>query len=125
MKENESKPDEVEYTYNSETPNIVYDKEIYGDLNYDKKVDVTDLSLLSLCLIHDKDINDSYILEMADVKSDGKIDIADLATLRQYVSKKIEEIGKFSGLKDITDQCVTIDAGGALNAGTTEYMTAE
>ncbi len=113
LKENESKPDEVEYTYNSETPNIVYDKEIYGDLNYDKKVDVTDLSLLSLCLIHDKDINDSYILEMADVKSDGKIDIADLATLRQYVSKKIEEIGKFSGLKDITDQCVTIDAGGA------------
>ena len=91
--------------------NIYYDDEIYGDLNYDKKVDVTDLSLLSLCLIHDKDIKDPYILEMADVMSDGKVDIADLATLRQFVSRKIDEIGKFAGLKDITDQCVTIETG--------------
>jgi hypothetical protein len=52
-------------------------------------VDITDLSALSLALIGDISLNDDQ-LKSADVDGDGKVTIADLARLRQYLSKKIE-----------------------------------
>ncbi len=87
----------------AETQNEV----IYGDLNSDKNVDVTDLSVLSLYLIGDRELENDMQKEAADVQYDGVIDLGDLAALRQYLSKKISAIGK---LNDITDQCRTVTA---------------
>ncbi len=69
---------------------------LYGDVNIDGKVDVTDLSILSLYIVGDVEITRNDILERADVLYDGEVDIADLATLRQYLSKKTDVIGKTS-----------------------------
>lgn len=59
---------------------------MYGDLNADKVVDLTDLMLLSLHVIGDKKLNDSAI-KYADVNGDDNVDIADLPYLRQYIMK--------------------------------------
>ena len=48
---------------------------VYGDLNSDSKIDVTDLSELSLAL------------------ADGKVTLSDLARMRQYLSKIITSFG--------------------------------
>ena len=68
------------------------DEIIYGDLNSDGKVDITDLSLLSLHLIGDKPIETDELKEAADVQYDKTIDLADLACLRQFLSKKTDTI---------------------------------
>jgi hypothetical protein len=60
-----------------------------GDIISNQSVDTTDLTALSLALIGDISLNDDQ-LKSADVDGDGKVTIADLARLRQYVSKKIE-----------------------------------
>ena len=97
---------------------------IYGDLNSDGKVDVSDLSLLSLYLIGDKDLDSDELKEAADTEYDHVVNLGDLARLRMYLSKKTDIIGKktepvISGeqtddagkseLKDITDQCVFLE----------------
>ena len=79
---------------------------IYGDLNSDKNVDVTDLSVLSLYLIGDRELENDMQKEAADVQYDGVIDLGDLACMRQYLSKKTESIGKPS--EDITDKCTVL-----------------
>ena len=79
---------------------------IYGDLNSDKTVDVTDLSILSLYLIGDRELENDMQKEAADVQYDGVIDLGDLACMRQYLSKKTESIGKPS--EDITDKCTVL-----------------
>lgn len=58
---------------------------MYGDLNDDKIADLTDLTLLSLHLLSDK-ILEGTKLKAADVNADSKVDIADLAHFKQYVS---------------------------------------
>ena len=60
---------------------------IYGDLNNDKKVDVTDLSFLSLYLIGDMKFSDIQ-KKAGDVSTDESVNLADLARFRQYLSKK-------------------------------------
>ncbi len=65
---------------------------IYGDINADKKVDVTDMSLLSLYLIGDRKLTADQ-LKAADVLTDKTVNLTDLATLRQYLSKKIKSLG--------------------------------
>lgn len=100
------------------------DEIIYGDLNSDGKVDITDLSLLSLHLIGDKPLETDELKEAADVQYDKTIDLGDLACLRQFLSKKTDTIGKItkpadstettgsadsSELKDITDQCTFLE----------------
>lgn len=67
---------------------------LYGDIDNDGNVDVTDLTALSLHIVGDRTICGKYALERADVLYDGEVDIADLAALRQYISKKIDVIGK-------------------------------
>ena len=61
--------------------------ELYGDLDGNGKVDVTDLTELSLYLVGDREL-DQYQLDMADMNYDGKTDIVDLATLKQKIAKK-------------------------------------
>ena len=66
---------------------------IFGDINDDKTIDITDLSLLSFHLVDKTAFTDRQMLA-ADVLFDGTVDLADLAKLRQYLSKKTESIGE-------------------------------
>ncbi|MBP1592477.1 MAG: dockerin type I repeat-containing protein, partial [Oscillospiraceae bacterium] len=59
-----------------------------GDVNLDGKIDVTDLSVLSLSLVDKKELKGDSA-KNADVDKDGKVALTDLATIRQYISKKI------------------------------------
>ena len=65
---------------------------IAGDLNFDGKIDVTDLSELSLALADGKEFTGEK-LEAADVDKDGKVTLSDLARMRQYLSKIITSFG--------------------------------
>lgn len=62
-----------------------------GDITEDGIVDISDLSSLSLALIGDNVLNESE-QRVADVDGDGDVKLADLATLRQYLSKTIDEL---------------------------------
>lgn len=62
-----------------------------GDLNGNTLVDITDLSILSLALIGDMDLTDEQ-KEQGDVDNDGMLTMADLAKLRQFLSRKIETL---------------------------------
>ncbi|MDO5148628.1 MAG: dockerin type I domain-containing protein [Oscillospiraceae bacterium] len=59
-----------------------------GDINNDLKIDVTDLSELSLALIGDRKLSEIQ-QKLADVDKDGKVTLSDLARMRQYLSKII------------------------------------
>ncbi len=61
-----------------------------GDINNDCIIDLTDLSLLSLACLGEKTLSESQ-QKSADVTRDGKVTLADLATMRQYVTKVIME----------------------------------
>lgn len=61
-----------------------------GDINNDCIIDLTDLSLLSLACLGEKTLSESQ-QKSADVTRDGKVTLADLATMRQYVTKVILE----------------------------------
>lgn len=58
--------------------------ETVGDINGDRKTELTDLTELSLYLIGDKELSDDELLR-ADVNSDEKVDLADLATLKMNI----------------------------------------
>ena len=64
----------------------------YGDIDTDSRVDLTDLSLLSLHLIGDN-ILEGNALKAADVNGDGEVNLSDLAHLRRYVSQKTDVLG--------------------------------
>ncbi|MBP0977423.1 MAG: 1,4-beta-glucanase [Oscillospiraceae bacterium] len=66
---------------------------VTGDIDFSGKIDVTDLTTLSLYLLGDKDLSEDA-LKAADTDGDGKVALTDLATLRQYISKKITKLGK-------------------------------
>ena len=63
-----------------------------GDINSDLKIDVTDLSELSLALIGDRKLSEAQ-QKAADVDKDGKVTLSDLARMRQYLSKVITSFG--------------------------------
>jgi len=62
-----------------------------GDLNSDNKVDITDLSYLSLYLIGDMELNDTQ-KKAADVDGDAEVKLADLAKMRQFLSRKVSSL---------------------------------
>ncbi len=62
-----------------------------GDLNSDRVADLADLSELSLALIGDVKLTETQ-KRAADVDKDGEVTLADLAKLRQYLSKQIESL---------------------------------
>ena len=57
-----------------------------GDINPDGIIDITDLSVLSFSLVGDKELTPSQ-QKAADVDDDGAVTLADLAKLRQCLSK--------------------------------------
>lgn len=69
----------------------VPDVALIGDLNSDGKIDVTDLSELSLVLVGDKEMN-SDMKTAADIDFNGKVELADLARLKQYLSKVVNSL---------------------------------
>ena len=62
---------------------------LYGDVNNNQVVDITDLSVLSLHLVGDTKFDDSQKDQM-DLDRDGKCDIVDLATLRSFISHSLQ-----------------------------------
>jgi len=68
-------------------------KIMYGDVTGDAKVDISDLTTLSLALLGDCTLTGDK-LTAADVTGDDKIDIADLAHLKQYIMKDNVKFGK-------------------------------
>ncbi|MDO5559088.1 MAG: dockerin type I domain-containing protein [Oscillospiraceae bacterium] len=65
---------------------------IYGDLDGNKIVEMTDLTMMSQCLIGDIKFTKHQILA-ADVTGDGNFDIADLSHLKQYTMKEKVKLG--------------------------------
>lgn len=68
--------------YSNETPsnNLYY----MGDIDRNGIVDLTDLTTLSLHLVGDKEFTDD-MLAISDMTNDGAVNIADLATMKQYI----------------------------------------
>lgn len=62
-----------------------------GDINYDGKVDITDLTEISLSLLGDKEFSETQ-QQTADVDGDGTVTLADLARVRQFLSKQISSL---------------------------------
>ncbi len=58
----------------------------YGDFNADGVVDLTDLTIMSLNLLGDYDV-DSALLKYFDVDASGEYNIGDLAHLKRYIVK--------------------------------------
>lgn len=68
---------------------------MYGDFTKDNKIDLTDLTLFSLYLLGDRQLS-SELLTAADLDANGYVDIGDLATFKQYISKEnVGRIGQF------------------------------
>ena len=65
---------------------------LLGDVNLDGSIDVTDLSTLALALVDKSELKGQSFTN-ADIDGDKKIALTDLATLRQYLSKKITKLG--------------------------------
>ena len=63
-----------------------------GDLTGDNIIDLTDLSTLSLALIGDMELTGDQ-KTAADIDGDGELSMADLAKLRQFLSRKIDSLG--------------------------------
>lgn len=61
---------------------------IKGDVNSDGNADLTDVTLLSLFLIGDTELSDIQ-LKAADTDGNEEVNLADLAALKQYLSKII------------------------------------
>ena len=63
-----------------------------GDLTGEGTIDITDLSTLSLALIGDMVLTGDQ-KTAADIDGDGEMTLADLAKLRQFLSRKIDSLG--------------------------------
>ena len=85
--ENENKDAETK----DETSDKNKESGITGDVSGDGKVDVTDLTMISLALLGDLNLTDAQS-QVADINHNDKVDLSDLATLRQFLSKKIEKL---------------------------------
>jgi hypothetical protein len=73
-------PSEIEVLYS--------DNIVTGDIDLNGKIDVTDITELSLALLGDKELTKNQ-QRAADIDGDGAVTLADLARLQQYLSKKI------------------------------------
>ena len=85
---NDDDDDKVEPSEPNDKDKKSAEKIIVGDILADEIIDVTDLTELSLALLGDKKLTTDQ-LKAADVDGDGAVTIADLARLRQYLSKVI------------------------------------
>ena len=65
----------------------------FGDINDDGKIDVTDLSCLAIHLADKTELTSKQKLA-ADVEYNGKVELADLARLKQYISRVTNKLGE-------------------------------
>ncbi len=79
-----------DYAKNNGRGFVALSNPIPGDLNSDGKIDVTDLTILSVHVLCKKEIT-AETRKAADVDRDGNVNLTDVAGLRQYLSKKIEK----------------------------------
>lgn len=77
----------VTTTKKPDTDNI-----IYGDINGNGDVDMTDLSTFALIILNEIK-PDERQEKCGDIDGDGKLTIADLSSCKQFVSKKITSLG--------------------------------
>lgn len=76
-------PDDLYTSAGTDTPGDTF---MYGDVNRDKVIDLSDLVALSMHLLKDKLLTGDS-LKAADCDGNGDVDIADLPLLKQYVMK--------------------------------------
>ena len=74
------------------TPGTFPPADLKGDVDINGTVDITDLTVLALSLVDKTELKGNSKTN-ADVDGDGKVTLTDLATLRQYLSKKITKLG--------------------------------
>ncbi|HPD00169.1 MAG TPA: carbohydrate-binding protein, partial [Acetivibrio sp.] len=67
---------------------------IYGDLNDDKSVDSTDVTMMKRFLLKKLDLSETARTN-ADVNKDGSVDSTDLTLIKRYVLKKIDSFKDF------------------------------
>ena len=72
---------------------VIISEDTRGDINCDGKLDITDLSALAIALVDREELK-GQANKNADIDKDGEVTLADLARLRQYLSKKIESFDK-------------------------------
>ena len=60
-----------------------------GDVNCDGKIDITDISVLAVALVDKKELTGQSKIN-ADVNKDGEVALADLATIKSFISKIIK-----------------------------------
>lgn len=91
---NENKIDEskIRITVINPTLDDSYD-DMLGDINSDGKVDITDLTELSLALLGDTELTSAQ-KTAADVDQDGEVKLTDLAKFRQFLSEQISSLGE-------------------------------
>ncbi|MBP1565065.1 MAG: dockerin type I repeat-containing protein [Oscillospiraceae bacterium] len=78
--------------FNIYTAEAVKSSEFFADFDSNGKVELTDLTALSLYLIGDVNWNDEQVNNF-DCNADGKTDIADLAHLKQYIMGEDVKLG--------------------------------
>ena len=84
-----SEPSATEEPSTTEKPSVTSgtsSEVMYGDVDGNGKIDVTDLSYLSIYLIGEGKFTDDQ-MKAADVDCDGGVKLSDLARLRQYLSR--------------------------------------
>jgi len=78
----------------ADTPTVVptqSGKVMVGDVNADGKVDITDLSIISLYILGDYKFTAEQSVA-GDTEKDNDVNLADLAKLRQFISKVIDSL---------------------------------
>lgn len=75
-----------------EIPTSSEENNVLGDINFDGKADLTDLTELSLVLVGDSELT-AVQQKAADVDGDGEVKLADLAKFKQFLSKQISSLG--------------------------------
>ncbi len=68
------------------------DTVVYGDVNQDGRVDITDISVTSLRILDKKSFTEEEI-KRCDIDADGEVGLTDLASMKQFVSKVITVLG--------------------------------